>query len=75
MSATCSGSVRDERRKSANTPPSPGEIIVVIAQPVHPHLFRYQMLTYLTARGLSDSQIQLISDHETKRPRVAADMA
>jgi hypothetical protein len=46
----------------------------VIAQPVHPHLFRYRMLTYLTARGLSDSQIQLISDHETKRPHVAADM-
>lgn len=26
-----------------------------IAQPVHPHLFRHQMITYLTAQGLSDS--------------------
>jgi integrase len=67
MSATCSGSVRDERRKSANPPPSPGEIIIVIAQPVHPHLFRHQRLTYLTARGVSDSQIPLLSGHESKK--------
>lgn len=38
-----------------------------IAQPVHPHLFRHQMLTYLTAQGLSDAQIQLISGHENKK--------
>ena len=38
-----------------------------ITQPVHPHLFRHQMLTYLTARGLSDAQIQLISGHESKK--------
>jgi len=38
-----------------------------IPQPVHPHLFRHQMLTYLTARGLSDSQLQLISGHESKK--------
>ncbi|MDQ3831646.1 MAG: tyrosine-type recombinase/integrase [Candidatus Tectomicrobia bacterium] len=38
-----------------------------ITQPLHPHLFRHQMLTYLTARGLSDSQIQLISGHESKK--------
>jgi len=38
-----------------------------ITQPVHPHLFRHQMLTYLTAQGLSDAQIQLISGHESKR--------
>ena len=38
-----------------------------IAQPVHPHLFRHQMITYLTAKGLSDSQIQLISGHESKK--------
>ena len=38
-----------------------------IAQPVHPHLFRHQMLTYLTAQGLSDAQIQLISGHESKK--------
>jgi integrase/recombinase XerD len=38
-----------------------------IAQHVHPHLFRHQMITYLTARGLSDSQIQLISGHGSKK--------
>jgi integrase/recombinase XerD len=38
-----------------------------ITQAVHPHLFRHQMITYLTARGLSDSQIQLISGHESKK--------
>jgi site-specific recombinase XerD len=34
---------------------------------VHPHLFRHQMITYLTASGLSDAQIQLISGHASKR--------
>jgi integrase/recombinase XerD len=34
---------------------------------VHPHLFRHQMLTYLTSQGLSDAQIQLISGHESKK--------
>jgi len=38
-----------------------------IADQVHPHLFRHQMLTYLTSRGLSDAQIQLISGHESKK--------
>lgn len=38
-----------------------------ITQPVHPHLFRHQMLTYLTAQGLSDAQIQLLSGHESKK--------
>jgi integrase/recombinase XerD len=38
-----------------------------IAQHVHPHLFRHQMITWLTAHGLSDSQIQLISGHESKK--------
>jgi len=38
-----------------------------IAQHVHPHLFRHQMLTYLTGQGLSDAQIQLISGHESKK--------
>ena len=38
-----------------------------ITQPLHPHLFRHQMLTHLTAKGLSDSQIQLISGHESKK--------
>jgi hypothetical protein len=38
-----------------------------ITQPVHPHLFRHQMITYLTSRGLLDAQIQLISGHESKK--------
>jgi integrase/recombinase XerD len=38
-----------------------------IAQQVHPHLFRHQMLTYLTEKGLSDAQIQLISGHQSKK--------
>jgi integrase/recombinase XerD len=38
-----------------------------IARHVHPHLFRHQMLTYLTAQGLSDAQIRLISGHESKQ--------
>lgn len=38
-----------------------------ITQKVHPHLFRHQMITYLTSQGLSDTQIQLISGHESKK--------
>jgi integrase/recombinase XerD len=38
-----------------------------ITQRVHPHLFRHQILTYLTSQGLSDAQIQLISGHSTKQ--------
>ena len=38
-----------------------------IAQKFHPHLFRHQMITYLTSKGLSDAQIQLISGHESKK--------
>jgi integrase/recombinase XerD len=38
-----------------------------ITQPVHLHLFRHQMITYLTSHGLSDAQIQLISGHESKK--------
>lgn len=34
---------------------------------VHPHLLRHQMLSYLTSSGLSDSQIQLISGHASKK--------
>ena len=41
--------------------------IAEISQKVHPHLFRHQMITYLTSQGLSDSQIQLISGHESKK--------
>jgi len=38
-----------------------------VKQPIHPHLFRHQMLTYLTSKGLTDAQIQLISGHESKK--------
>ena len=38
-----------------------------MSQPIHPHLFRHQMLTYLTTKGLSDAQIQPISGHESKK--------
>jgi integrase/recombinase XerD len=36
-------------------------------QKVHPHLFRHQMLTYLTSQGLTDSQLQLISGRGSKQ--------
>ena len=38
-----------------------------ISEHVHPHLFRHQMLTWLTAQGLPDSAIQLISGHSSKK--------
>src|SRR5262249_5385745 len=38
-----------------------------IAERVHPHLFRHQMLTWLTAQGLPDAAIQLISGHSSKK--------
>lgn len=34
---------------------------------VHPHLLRHQMLTFLTAQGLSDAKIQLISGHGNRK--------
>ena len=37
------------------------------AQPLHPHLFRHQMLSYLTSKDPTDTQIQLISGHESKK--------
>jgi integrase len=38
-----------------------------ITEHVHPHLFRHQMLTWLTAQGLPDSAVQLISGHASKK--------
>lgn len=38
-----------------------------MTQPLHSHLFRHQMLIYLTAKGLTDAQIQVISGHESKK--------
>jgi site-specific recombinase XerD len=45
----------------------PMSVRASITQPLHPHLFRHQMLTYLTSKGLSDAHIQLISGHESKK--------
>ena len=38
-----------------------------ITKHVHPHLLRHQLLSWLTARGLTDAQIQLISGHRSKK--------
>lgn len=40
-----------------------------IMERVHPHLFRHQMLTWLTAQGLPDAAIQLVSGHASWKPR------
>ncbi len=34
---------------------------------LYPHLLRHHMLTHLTREGMSDSQIQLISGHSSKK--------
>jgi integrase/recombinase XerD len=41
--------------------------IAELPEHVHPHLLRHQMLTWLTAQGLPDAQIQLISGHASKK--------
>jgi integrase/recombinase XerD len=38
-----------------------------ITERVHPHLFRHQMLTWLTAQGLPDAAIQLVSGHSSRK--------
>jgi site-specific recombinase XerD len=38
-----------------------------ITRAVHPHLLRHQMLTFLTAQGLTDAKIQLISGHGNRK--------
>ena len=37
-----------------------------IEKRVHPHLFRHQILTYLTSKGIVDAKIQLISGHKNR---------
>jgi len=37
-----------------------------ITKRVHPHLFRHQILTYLTSKGIVDAKIQLISGHKNR---------
>jgi integrase/recombinase XerD len=41
--------------------------IAELPEHVHPHLLRHQMLTWLTAQGVPDAQIQLISGHASKK--------
>jgi integrase/recombinase XerD len=38
-----------------------------IEKRIYPHLFRHQLLTYLTQKGLIDSKIQLISGHSDRK--------
>jgi integrase/recombinase XerD len=33
---------------------------------IHPHLFRHQILTYLTSKGIVDAKIQLLSGHRNR---------
>jgi integrase/recombinase XerD len=37
-----------------------------ITKRIHPHLFRHQILTYLTNKGIVDAKIQLISGHKNR---------
>ena len=37
-----------------------------ITKRIHPHLFRHQILTYLTSKGVVDAKIQLISGHKNR---------
>ncbi len=39
---------------------------VGITKRIHPHLFRHQLLTYLTSKGIVDAKIQLISGHKNR---------
>jgi site-specific recombinase XerD len=38
-----------------------------IEKHLHPHLLRHQVLSYLTKKGLTDAQIQLVSGHASKK--------
>jgi integrase/recombinase XerD len=38
-----------------------------IRKRIYPHLLRHQLLTYLTAKGIIDSKIQLISGHRDRK--------
>ena len=37
-----------------------------IEKRIHPHLFRHQLLTFLTSKGIVDAKIQLISGHKSR---------
>jgi site-specific recombinase XerD len=63
----------ESRLKQPFTPRRIQQIIKVYADQaglshsVHPHLLRHQMLTFLTAQGLADAKIQLISGHGSRK--------
>lgn len=38
-----------------------------IKKRIYPHLFRHQLLTYLTRKGILDAKIQLISGHQARQ--------
>jgi site-specific recombinase XerD len=63
----------ESRLKQSYTPRRVQQIMRMYAdeagltQAVHPHLMRHQMLTFLTAQGLTDAKIQLISDHGNRK--------
>ena len=40
--------------------------IAGITKRIHPHLFRHQILTYLTSKGIVDAKIQLLSGHRDR---------
>jgi len=63
----------ESRQRTKYTPRRVQQIVAHYAQAaglearIHPHLLRHQMLTWLTAQGLPDAQIQLISGHASKK--------
>lgn len=60
----------ESRLKQPYTPRRVQQIMRMYAdkagRAVHPHLLRHQMLTFLTAQGLTDAKIQLISGHRNR---------
>ena len=38
-----------------------------ITKRVYPHLFRHQLITYLTRRGIISPKLQLLSGHTTEQ--------
>ncbi len=38
-----------------------------IEKRIYPHLFRHQLLTHLTKKGLLDAKIQLLSGHSSRQ--------
>lgn len=62
----------ESRRKTAYSDQRIRQIVHEYAEAagltgVHPHLLRHQAITFWTKQGMSDSQIQLISGHASKK--------